>query len=163
MKNQRLALCLALLSLTITAGSGHAAKTVPFRAVYNLEISAQITPPLATVSAEGTGLATQLGVIEVASIEEMVNLATGEGLAQYRYTAANGDAIEVEIQFNVVPTATGFTSSGTWHVINGTGRFLGATGTGRIVGQIEFAGVGVGVAHLELNGTMTTPRQTAAP
>jgi hypothetical protein len=106
-------------------------------------------------------VATQLGVIDVVSIAELVNLATGEGLAQYRYTSANGDAIEVEIQFNLAPTPTGFTSSGTWHVTRGTGRFQRATGTGTIVGQIDFMGVDVGVAHLELDGVISAPGHNA--
>src|SRR5262245_23004888 len=107
----RLIQCVALLSLNLMAQPLHAGTPVPFQAVYDIQFSLEVTPPLASVSAAGVGLATQLGAMKVESIREVVNLATGEGLAQYRYTAANGNVLELELDFMVVPTATGFTSS----------------------------------------------------
>jgi len=149
--------CAALLVLFLVARPTHAGDSVPFHATYETEFSVDVTPPLAAVSATGTGLATHLGRMDVESISEIVNLATGEGIATYRYTAANGDAIEVEIDFNVTPTPTGFVSSGTWQVTNGTGRFHGASGSGLIAGRIEFTGADVGVARLVLDGVISSP------
>jgi hypothetical protein len=146
-----------LLALALVAAPAHAGDAVPFHAVYETEFSVEVTPPLAAVSATGTGLATHLGRMGVESISEIVNLATGEGLASYRYTAANGDAIEVEINFNVAPTPTGFTSSGSWRVTSGTGRFADAAGSGSITGLIEFTGADVGVANLTLDGVISSP------
>ena len=149
--------CAALLALSLVTRTTHADDSVPFHATYETAFSVEVTPPLATVSATGTGLATHLGRMDVESISEIVNLATGEGLASYRYTSANGDAIEVEIDFNVAPTPTGFTSSGTWRVTSGTGRFAGASGSGSITGLIEFTGADVGVADLTLDGVISSP------
>lgn len=95
--------------------------------------------------------------MSVEVVSEIVNLATGEGLACYHYTAANGDVIEVEIDFNVAPTPTGFVSSGTWQITNGIGRFNGASGSGLIDGRIEFPGADVGVAHLLRDGVISSP------
>ena len=157
LKSLRLLQGAALLAAALIAKPALAAGSVPFHAAYDLQFSAQINPPLASVSAAGTGLATQLGRMTATSISEVVDLSTGEGLARYRYTGANGDAFEVEIDFTLTPTPTGFTSSGTWHVTSGTGRFAGASGGGALAGRIDFTGATVGVARITLDGVLTPP------
>ena len=60
--------CAALLGLTLVAQPARAGDSVPFHATYETQFSVEVTPPLANVSATGTGLATHLGRMEVESI-----------------------------------------------------------------------------------------------
>jgi len=150
-------LALAAAAIAVAQPQAHANDQVPYRAKYDTQFETVVNPPIAEVFATGVGRATHLGRMDVQSIEETVNLATGEGFARYRYIASNGDAIEVEIDFNVAPTPAGFASSGTWQITGGTGRFDGASGSGVLTGQIEFTGPNSGKAHIEMDGTISSP------
>src|SRR5690349_17740149 len=80
-------LALALIGLIPFAVQAESA--VPFRATCESQIS--IAPleggPLFAVSGLGAGKALHLGAMTAQSIAEVVNLATGEGAASYRFTA----------------------------------------------------------------------------
>src|SRR4030095_8239235 len=103
-----LLLALGAAMIAVAPSQTQANDQVPYRAEYDTQIETLVNFPIAEVFATGKGQATHLGRMDVQSIEETVNLVTGEGLARYRYIAANGDAIEVEIDFSVTPTPAGF-------------------------------------------------------
>lgn len=152
-------LVLALSSLTPAAVQ--AGSAVPFRAVWETQISiAPLEPPLFAVSGLGTGKALHLGNMTAQSITEVVNLATGEGAASYRFTAANGDDVLITFVFLAIPTSpTAFSIEGVWQVTGGTGRFEGASGSGTYVGQAEFVGPADAIGNFTLEGTISSPNQ----
>ena len=152
-------LVLALTSLSPSAVL--AESDVPFRATWESQIS--ITPlggPLFAVSGLGAGQALHLGDMTAQSITEVVNLATGEGAASYRFTAANGDDVFITFVFLGIPTSpTAFSIAGVWQVTGGTGRFEGASGSGTYTGQVEFVGPADAVGTFALEGTISSPNQ----
>ena len=91
---------------------------------------------------------------------EVVNLATGEGTASYRFTAANGDDVLLTFVLLAIPTSpTAFSIEGVWQVTGGTGRFEGASGSGTYVGQAEFVGPADAVGTFALEGTISSPNR----
>jgi hypothetical protein len=152
-------LALALASLAPSAVQ--AASEVPFRAIWETQISiAPLEPPLFAVSGLGVGKALHLGAMSAQSITEVVNLATGEGAASYRFTAANGDEVLITFVFLAIPTSpTAFSIEGVWQVTGGTGRFEGASGSGTYIGQAEFVGPADAVGTFALEGTISSPKQ----
>lgn len=152
-------LVLALTSLVPSAVQ--AESEVPFRANWETQISiAPLEPPLFAVSGLGAGKALHLGDMTAQSITEVVNLATGEGAASYRFTAANGDDVLITFAFLAIPTSpTAFSIEGVWQVTGGTGRFEGASGSGTYVGQAEFVGQADAVGTFALEGTISWPKQ----
>ena len=90
------------------------------------------------------------------SISETVNLATGVGVAIHQFTAANGDTIRIGFQFLALPTAGGFDVSGEWEILEGTGRFDGATGSGTYSGLVLFTSPVTADGNFELLGTISS-------
>ena len=152
-------LVFALTSLSPSAVRAETA--VPFHATWETQISiAPLEPPLFAVSGLGAGKALHLGAMTAQSITEVVNLATGEGAANYRFTAANGDEVLITFVFLAIPTSpTAFSIEGVWQVTGGTGRFEGASGSGTYVGQAEFVGPADAVGTFALDGTISAPKQ----
>ena len=151
-----------VLALTSLAPSAVLAESdVPVRATWESQIS--FTPlgwPLFAVSGLGAGQALHLGDMTAQSITEVVNLATGEGAASYRFTAANGDDVFLTFVFLGIPTSpTAFSIAGVWQVTGGTGRFEGASGSGTYTGQVEFVGTVDAVGTFALEGTISSPNQ----
>lgn len=151
------ALSFALVQLG--ANSLQAGGQVPFRATWDAAIAfTPLTPPFAAVSGLGVGRATHLGRMTAQSIEEVVNLETGEGAASYWFTAANGDQLFVRFVFVASPITPGvFSIQGEWQFTGGTGRFVGASGAGAYSGQLNFTGEATGVGHFEAEGTLSSP------
>ena len=150
------------LALTCLAPSAVQAESdVPFRATWESQISiAPLAPPLFAVSGLGAGKALHLGAMTAQSITEVVNLATGEGAASYRFTAANGDDVFLTFVFLAIPTSpTAFAIEGVWQVTGGTGRFEGASGSGTYLGQAEFVGPVDAIGTFILEGTVSSPNQ----
>jgi hypothetical protein len=134
------------------------AVSVPFRASYEVDIQAEINLPIATVTSTGAALATHLGRVAARSVEETVNLATGEGVATHEFTAANGDVILVDFIFTAIPTSsTHFTVTGFWEISDGTGRFQGASGSGSYQGQVGFTSPTTANASFTMEGTISSP------
>lgn len=145
--------------LQFDAISIQAGDQVPFRATWDAAITfAPLTPPFDAVSGLGVGRATHLGKMTTQSIEEVVNLATGEGAASYRFTAADGDQLFVRFVFVAIPIAPGvFSIQGEWQFTGGTGRFISASGAGEYGGQVNFTGEATAVGHFEAEGTLSSP------
>jgi len=63
----------------------------------------------------------------------------GESVGTTSFTAANGDVLvlahelEFEVFSTVFPVPDGFEGQGTWTVVDGTGRFANATGSGSMI------------------------------
>jgi len=152
-------LALALAALALAPSVTQAGDQVPFRAIWDAQIEiTPLSPPLVAVSGSGEGRATHLGRMTAQSIAEVVNLATGEGAASYRFTAANGDEVLVNFVFTAIPiSATAFSIQGVWQVTGGTGRFDGASGSGTYEGQVEFTGPASALGQFELEGTISSP------
>ena len=115
-------------------GIGNSAKVtgheVPFKGSLEgvVTITPQ-TPPFAFVLIEGTGNATQLGRFTLA-VPHVVNFATATGSGSYQFTAANGDELTAEFTDGRADTSTSvFSIVETVTITEGTGRFVGATGT----------------------------------
>jgi len=149
--------CVALLVLASTTSSARAGEQVPFRAEYETQFTVAVNFPIASVSALGGGKATHLGRMVVESISETVNLLTGEGIASYQFTAANGDTITVEFVLIAVPTPTGLAVSGSWEITAGSGRFAGASGLGKYTARADFAGPDFGVVRVRMDGSISSP------
>ena len=150
---------LAFALLQLGAASTQAGSQVPFRATWDAAIAfTPLAPPFAAVSGLGTGRATHLGSLTAQSIDEVVNLETLEGAASYRFTAANADQLFVNFVFVAVPIAPGvFSIQGEWQITGGTGRYIGASGAGRYIGQLNFTGEATAVGHFEAEGTLSSP------
>jgi hypothetical protein len=148
-------LSLSGLSLSIAAPP---AVAVPFRASYEVDLQAEINLPIATVTSTGSALATHLGRVAARSVEETVNLATGEGVATHEFIAANGDTLVVDFVFTAIPTSeTNFDVNGTWQIAGGTGRFENTAGSGSYSGLVQFTGPTTATGHFEMEGTSSLP------
>jgi hypothetical protein len=153
-----LAILALVCSLCFINQSAFAGGQVPFRALYSVQIEATFALPIATVTSQGAGLATLLGVISTRTVSETVNLATGEGVSINEYTAANGDVLRISFHFLAIPTSpTHFDVDGVWEITSGTGRFEGATGTGSYKGAVDFTSATTADGAFELRGTISSP------
>jgi hypothetical protein len=158
----KVVLALVLGSIALTPSTTHAGEQVPFKASWHATITTSpLVPPLVSVSGIGEGNATQLGRMTAQSVEEIVNLATGEGAASYKFIAANGDELHLQFAFIALPASpTLFAIQGTWQITGGTGRFTYSTGTGAYTGTVEFTGPETAVGSFVACGTMSSLGRT---
>jgi hypothetical protein len=135
-----------------------AGNQVPFRVSYNNNISADFSNlPMAPVTSSGTILGTHFGNGTARAISELVNLATGEGVAVHELTAANGDTVRLSFHFLAIPTsATTFSVVGGWEIVGGTGRYDGASGEGLYSGVVTFNSPTTGTGDFKLSGTISS-------
>jgi hypothetical protein len=89
----------------------------------------EINFPIMSVTASGSGNATQLGLFTV-SYEVQVNLLTVSGPGSAHFIAANGDSIFAEGSGQATETGTPgvFNVIENYTITGGTGRFAGAGG-----------------------------------
>jgi hypothetical protein len=111
--------------------------------------------PILSVTASGSGNATQLGHFTV-SYQVQVNLMTLAGIASAEFVAANGDSIYASGLGQATPTATPgvVTIVENYTITGGTGRFAGASGTfivDRVLDQTT------GVTSGAISGTIIFP------
>ncbi len=85
----------------------------------------------------------------------ITNLITGDGTATYTLIAANGDALELALDFVTTFDAGGVTFEGTNVVTGGTGRFATATGSGSASGSATFTSPDSGVGSFSITGTLS--------
>lgn len=92
-------------------------------------------------NSSGTGRMSHLGRAELFLTHcsrYLVAPVLGEGIGTTTFTAANGDTfvlghtVTFEVYFNEIPAPDGFAGSGSWSVVDGSGRFANATGSGRM-------------------------------
>lgn len=89
----------------------------------------------------GTGQLSHLGRVDLdlTQCSRYVNPPFfGESVGATTFTAANGDMLvlahelEFDVYLNDIPAPDGFAGEGTWTVVDGSGRFANATGSGSI-------------------------------
>lgn len=155
------ALLLAGFALAWTPASVRAGREVPFKASFVTEFTAAPVPntPLVCISVIGQGLASHLGKTVAVTDNQKVNLATGEATATYTLTGANGDTVVVEMAFQAMfLSQTEVSFEGTYSVVSGTGRFVGANGgSGVLQGSATFQSQSSGVGQFTLVGTISQP------
>lgn len=152
-------LVLASAALTFTPETGLAGDQVPFRAAGSTQIQmTPLAPPVVAITGAGTGHGLHLGQMFAQSITEVVDLATGEGAASYCFTGANGASVIIDFVFIAIPlSSTTFFVQGEWQVTGGTGRFIGASGSGQYHGQVEFNGPTTAAGSFQLEGALASP------
>ena len=138
--------------------AAQAGPQVPFKAKFSLDADVAVDEfGIATVTSEGSGLATHLGAFSQRSLSETVSLVTGQGVATHEFTAANGDTIVISFNLQLIPTSpTSFDIVGVWEITGGTGRFTGASGTGTYAGAAAFTGATTAVAAFEMKGKISS-------
>jgi hypothetical protein len=152
--------CLTLLAaftLAFAPQSARAGDQVPFRAAFITEFESVVDSPIAHISVIGQGEALHMGATTAVTTDQAVNLITGEATATYTLTAANGDTIVLELEFQVTFLLPELTFEGSYTVAGGTGRFAGATGSGSLRGSATFTGPNNGVGDFTVAGTISSP------
>ena len=151
-----------ILNLTLTlivliafpAGAG---EFVPFRAVIDSEpvVVGACGPACLELEIGGEGTATHLGRTEIAGPSQ-VDVLQGTQTGTSTLTAANGDTIVIAFagtaEFSGPAPTDPVTFQGPWVVIDGTGRFEDAAGSGTYTGSA--AGT---VGQFILEGTISRP------
>jgi hypothetical protein len=88
-----------------------------------------LTPPIASVEIDGTGVAAGLGRFTL-EVPHVVNQATRVATGTYVFTAANGDTLTASFSGQATLVSPGvLTVAETATITGGTGRFDGATGS----------------------------------
>ena len=156
--SRSIALLALIFAFVLEMRSAFADSQVPFRISYNNNISADFSNlPLVPVTSSGTILGTHFGNGSARAISETVNLATGEGVAVHELTAANGDTIRLSFHFLAIPTsAITFSVVGEWEIVDGTGRYEGATGEGLYSGVVTFNSPTTATGEFKLAGTISS-------
>jgi hypothetical protein len=122
------------------------AATKPFKALYTGNFTMQFAPDGsgAVLDFTGTGHATQLGHSDVTGHSVLVFNQNGclQPVADFVLTTgANGDTITLTNQGqDCLTSQTHIHGSGTYTITGGTGRFLGASGTGTWVVDADITG-----------------------
>ena len=149
---------LSVAALAFVPLPAHARKQVPFKAVFATEFDSTVAFPIASVHVVGDGPVTHLGLTQIETTDQEVNLVTGSATATYQLVAANGDEImlftEVFLPATIPPNLTFL---GAWTISGGTGQFAGASGSGTTEGSVTFTGPDVGVGHFTMTGTISSP------
>ena len=112
--------------------------------------------PVMSVTASGSGNASQLGKFTV-SYTVQVNLLTNEGSgAVAEFVAANGDKLFAEGTGQATATSTPgvFNVVENYTITGGTGRFAGATGNITLDRSVD---INTGTTYGTMVGTITTP------
>ena len=123
-------LVVALAGTTLAAPAQAEQKELPFKGTLQSVETYVVTPPIMSVTANGSGNATLLGQYAI-YYEVAVNLETvaGEGSAQI--VAANGDLLYASMSGQATPTGTTdvFDVVEEFTITGGTGRFANASGS----------------------------------
>jgi len=133
---------------------------VPFSAGFTTQHTDQFVPPFyLQVTVTGQGNASHMGRTAAFTNDQLVNLQDGTGTATYTLTAANGDTLVMIITARTTNIPGGVSFEGDYNVTGGTGRFVGATGTGVIAGSAFFTSPNGGPGSFTLAGTISSPGQ----
>jgi hypothetical protein len=146
----------ALLA-ALTLGFAPSGTVKHFQATFDTEFQSVVVFPIAHISVVGEGHAQHMGATTAVTTNQTLNFLTGQGLATYELTAANGDTVVVDLDAATVILPNGVTFAGSYVVTGGTGRFDGAGGTGAILGSATFTGPNNGIGTFALDGTLTLP------
>lgn len=147
---------IAAALLLCLAGPVAAGDQVPFQGTLSGTVTVTpLTPPIASVEIDGTGVATQLGRFTL-DVPHIVNQATRIATGTYEFTAANGDTLTASFSGQATLVAPGvLTVAETATITGGTGRFDGATGS--FTSERTFT-VATGQTTGTFHGWISTPR-----
>ena len=148
---------MAMAALALKSQAAQPDKEVPFRAAFTTEFESVVEFPIAHIAVVGEGNGTHLGKATAVTNDQVVNLVTGVSSATYTFTAANGDTVVLDMEFLPFQSMSGVTFEGTYEVTEGTGRFVGATGSGMLIGSAVFTGPNNGVGSFTVTGTISSP------
>lgn len=152
---------LALVLAPCLIPTAHAGDTIPFRAwfnVTNLVFSHPTIPARLEVRVAGTGEASDLGESTCVTTNQYTDLTTGQAVADYTLTAADGDQLVVHLEAQTVPDPaspeTRLTFRGGGKILSGTGRLAGVTGDVTTTGwsELQNSATGEGIGYLEIRG-----------
>jgi hypothetical protein len=114
-------------SVDFAATQARGGVQLPFRGSFSLDI--EFAPPNPLAVGNGGGNATHLGKF-TANVTAIVDFASGTSTGTFSFTAANGDQLFgtiVGVGVLIDPSLARITEVAT--IVDGTGRFEGATGT----------------------------------
>src|SRR5205823_3978295 len=103
------AIVLSAALICVSSRPTQASSEVPFHATFETQFDSQVEFPIVHVNVIGHGQATQFGTTQAVTTNQEVNLVSGESSATYTLTAANGDSVEVELDFIATVSNTGIT------------------------------------------------------
>ena len=130
---------LATLSVLMTlASSGKAQERIRFHGTIEGAETQSINFPKMQVTGAATASAKALGKFSVITQHD-VFLITGVGVGSAVFDAGNGDKLYTSIHAVGIPTGIGSTFQVTEHhtILDGTGRFSGATGSFKLIRLID--------------------------
>lgn len=152
---RKLTLPVAAVLTALTLGFAPPGPTKSFRASFATTFDSVVSFPIANITVAGAGQALHMGATTAVTTNQTVNFITGQGLATYTLTAANGDTIVLDLDAATTFLPTGVAYAGTYVITGGTGRFDGAGGTGSIFGTATFTGPTNGIGTFAVDGTLT--------
>lgn len=149
-----LLLVIVLMSTTLAAPAGGERELLLKGYIEAVE-SYAINFPIMSVTASGSGTASQLGRFTV-SYEVAVDLTTVSGPASAEFVAANGDSIYANGTGQATETGTPgvFNVVENYTITGGTGRFAGASGTITLDRVVD---TNTGVTSGSISGTIVLP------
>lgn len=148
-------LVVALAGTTLAAPAKAEKKELPFKGTVQSVETYAVTPPIMSVTANGSGNATHLGQYTI-SYEVEVNLETLLGVGSAEIVAANGDILYATMSGQATPTGTTdvFNVVEEFTITGGTGRFANASGSFTLHREVNIT---TGVTSGTMNGTITLP------
>ena len=172
-----LALLLATVTLLAFAPQSARADEMPFHANFITHFESVLEFPLLHVTVNAVGQTTYMGRTSALTVDQVVNLIDGSGTATYILTPASrmsndgsGSIAPAESESPTIDTlilalvvqAGGTTNvdggvlfSGSYTITGGTGRFIGATGSGVFGGSGLYLTETDGIGAFALAGTIS--------
>jgi hypothetical protein len=169
----------AVTLLAFAPESARAAAERPFHANFITHFESVLEFPLLHVTVNAVGQATYMGRTSAFTVDQLVNLIDGSGTATYILTPAsrmsNGGSGPIAPAKSESPTIDtlilalvvqaggtinvdgGVLFSGSYTITGGTGRFIGATGSGVFGGSGLYLTETGGIGAFALAGTVSLP------
>ena len=175
-----LALLLATITLLAFAPqSARASGEIPFHANFITQFESVLEFPILHVTVNARGQATYMGRTSAFTVDQLVNLIDGSGTATYILTPvsrmSNSGSEPIAPTKSESPTIDtlvlalvvqaggtinvdgGVLFSGSYTIIGGTGRFIGATGSGVFGGSGLYLTETDGIGAFAVAGTISLP------
>ena len=148
-------LVVALAGTVLATPAKAEKKELPFKGTLQSVETYVVSPPIMSVTANGSGNATHLGQYAI-SYEVEVNLETLSGVGSAQLVAANGDILYANLLGQATPTGTTdvFNVVEEFTITGGTGRFANASGNFTLSREVNIT---TGVTSGTMNGTIILP------
>lgn len=148
-------LVVALAGTVLATPAKGEKKELPFKGTLQSVETYVVTPPIMSVTANGSGNATHLGQYAI-SYEVEVNLETVAGVGSAQLVAGNGDILYANMSGQATPTGTTdvFNVVEEFTITGGTGRFANASGSFTLNRVVNIT---TGVTSGTMNGTIILP------